>query len=207
MTDSPEPIIDQMDQETSERRDSSTTPGDNALITRIKRISADSRRVMPINRGHPDLITDMSAQEDMNFWNSLVIAKSDFNYEPVGLAGSAVSGNRTANLSRFGVPVYTKPATGAESYTTDESVKTVSSKSSHFEKTSMLTGDSSSSSRANRHRTFSSSSAASPYVLDSSTRRVLGPTTKTTTTDSSSDAEPRPNRVLVPLEFIGKKSF
>lgn len=74
-------------------------------MTRLKKIN-EAKRVTPVNKD--DLITDFGTKDDQ-FWNSLVITKSDFNYEPVGLAGSAVSGNREANLNRFGVPITHSP--------------------------------------------------------------------------------------------------
>ena len=116
---------------------------DKTLITKIKRIS-DAKRVKPVTTTPQNLTTtipthDISRKEDRDdFWRSLKAANSDLKYEPVGLAGSAVSGNREANLNRFGMPISvidTKsiysavPHRSPRLLSTDESVKTVTSTS------------------------------------------------------------------------------
>lgn len=165
-TDSPEPIIEKMEEgsnsnnsnagdgdintnnvdgsrESTESTAESGDSKDKTLITKIKRIS-DAKRVTPVTTTPQNLTTtipthDMSSRrEERDFWSSLKAANSDLKYEPVGLAGSAVSGNREANLNRFGMPISvidTKsiysavPHRSPRLLSTDESVKTVTSTS------------------------------------------------------------------------------
>lgn len=159
------------------------------LVTRLKRLS-DARRVTPINRER-DLVTDMNQQEDMDFWNSLVIAKSDFSYEPIGLAGSAVSGNRTSNMNRFGVSINGMGKSAGSNFTDDSSVKTVTSKSSGLEKTSATTTATSSSSSRSRQRTFALGNHPKRSVM-------------MTRSNSESELEPSPRHLIVPPELLCK---
>ena len=119
-----------------------------------------------------------------------MIAKSDFSYEPIGLAGSAVSGNRTSNMNRFGVSINGMGKSGRSNFTDDSSsVKTVTSKSSGLEKTSAATTATSSSSSRSRQRTF---------AHENHPRRSL----MIARSNSESELEPSPRHLIVPPELL-----
>lgn len=82
----------------SGRKESVMVENEFNLITKLRK-SIDAKRVTPVQKD------DVISVKDDQFWNSLILTKSEYNFEPIGYAGSSVSGNRESNLNRFGVPV------------------------------------------------------------------------------------------------------